>query len=191
MSDPQAAPHTGVRLVHSYLVGAAERRAIRALCDAAFDGDFDEHDFDHCLGGMHALCWAEDTSGHPRLLGHASVIARSVVGDDVPLRCGYVEAVAVHPGYQRRGIGDALMSAIGEVIVGAYDLGALGTSAAGRGLYLRHGWLPWRGELACMSPCGLIPTPDDAGAVMVLPVPGRVLDLGALLACDWRAGDVW
>ena len=34
-------------------------------------------------------------------------------------------------------------------------------------------------------------TPDEQGAVYVLPVEGVPLDLSGALAVDWRDGDVW
>jgi aminoglycoside 2'-N-acetyltransferase I len=41
-----------------------------------------------------------------------------------------------------------------------------------------------------LAPTGPTRTPDDDGAVFVLPV-GIDLDPSAALMCDWRAGDVW
>ena len=41
-----------------------------------------------------------------------------------------------------------------------------------------------------LGPAGTVRTPDDDGAVLVL--PGAVpLDLDGTLTCDWRDGDVW
>ncbi|GAB16674.1 putative acetyltransferase [Gordonia effusa NBRC 100432] len=166
------------------MLGDDDRRAIRALMDLAFPDDFDDDDFDHALGGIHAIVRSAGT-----VVGHASVVQRSVLIDDRPLRCGYVEAVAVHADWGRRGLGGALMASMESVIIGAYDLGALGASEQGRGLYRRRGWRDWAGELGVLTPDGYRPTPEDVGSVMVW--GGDDLDISRRLACDWRAGDVW
>ena len=86
------------------------------------------------------------------------------------------------------------MDAVEQVIRGAYQLGALSASEAGRPLYVSRGWLPWQGASSVLAPTGLTPTPDDDGSLFVLPVDselGAELDTGAALTCDWRLGDVW
>ncbi|OBC10079.1 MULTISPECIES: GNAT family N-acetyltransferase [unclassified Gordonia (in: high G+C Gram-positive bacteria)] len=181
-----AASERRVRLCHTAHLEPGRMPQLMRLLDAAFDGDFDDTDLDHALGGMHALIVDESDE----LIGHAAVVARSVLVDDQPRRCGYVEAVAVSPTHQREGLGGALMAAIEEVIDNAYDLGALGASDAGMRLYESRGWIPWVGTLGVLSPDGWAPTPDDEGAVLVRNIGG--LDSAvARLSCDWRAGDVW
>lgn len=82
------------------------------------------------------------------------------------------------------------MGVLEELVPGAYDLGALSASADGAGLYTARGWQRWRGPTSVLSPTGPVRTPDDDGAVFVL--PGAVgLDLDGSLSCDWRDGDVW
>jgi aminoglycoside 2'-N-acetyltransferase I len=44
-----------VRTVHTSALAAGELRAIRDLLDEAFDGEFGDEDFEHALGGMHAV----------------------------------------------------------------------------------------------------------------------------------------
>ncbi|MFW0791713.1 GNAT family N-acetyltransferase [Gordonia sp. CPCC 205333] len=171
-------------LRHTAMLGDGDRRAIRELMDVAFHGDFDDDDFDHALGGIHAITRAADDA----VVGHASVVQRSMLVGSRSMRCGYVEAVAVHPDWGRRGVGGKLMAAIESVIVGAYDLGALGASEQGRGLYERRGWREWTGELGVLSPDGYRSTPDDVGSVLVW---GLALNREERLACDWRVGDVW
>lgn len=41
-----------------------------------------------------------------------------------------------------------------------------------------------------LTPDGVVPTPDERGAVHVLPV-GVDLDPSAPLVCDWRSGELW
>ena len=120
------------------------------------------------------------------VIGHAAVVARSIVHDGRAYRVGYVEAVATDPDRQRQGIGDRLMSAVERVIDGAYDFGVLGASDAGLRLYRAHGWVPWTGALSAMTPSGLIPTPEDS-----VHVYGRSAPTSGELTCDWRSGALW
>ena len=45
---------TAVRTAHTADINAATRAAARALLYDVFD-DMTEHDWEHCLGGVHAL----------------------------------------------------------------------------------------------------------------------------------------
>ncbi len=76
-----------------------------------------------------------------------------------------------------------------ERLAPAYDLLALSASDAGVPFYEARGWSLWRGPTSVISPEGVVPTPDDDGAVYVL--GGTDIDLDGPLACDWRDGDVW
>lgn len=181
------ASRSGVRLCHTHQLGSDERSAIRGLCDLAFAGDFSDQDFDHALGGLHVLRHAADGA----LVGHAALVQRSMSVGERALRCGYVEAVAVHPDHQRLGIGDAVMRVVNEVVTDTYDFGGLAASEAGRALYLRRGWVPWLGELSVFGPSGPSPTPEDMGAVFTLAGVAGELDRSLALAADWRAGEIW
>lgn len=176
--------HTA-RLVHtSDLDGETAHSARRLLVDA-YQGGFTETDWEHTLGGMHAVI------GHRgMLIAHAAVIQRRLLYRGAALRCGYVEGVAVHQDWRGQGLGHAVMDAAEQVIRGAYRIGALSASGAGERLYRPRGWLRWRGPTSVLAPGGLIRTPDDDGAVFVLPVDLDV-DPGEDLVCDWRDGDVW
>jgi aminoglycoside 2'-N-acetyltransferase I len=72
----------------------------------------------------------------------------------------------------------------------AYEVAALGATAEAVPFYVSRGWLPWRGPLSALSPDGVQRTPDEEGAVLVLPLEVP-LDLETGLMCDWRDGDVW
>lgn len=151
----------------------------------AFDGEFSEDDWEHALGGMHALIWHRGT-----LIAHAAVVQRRLLHRGVALRCGYVEAVAVQQDWRGRGLGAAVMDAVEQVIRGAYSLGALSSSAEASGFYTARGWLPWEGPTGVLAPNGQTRTADEDGSVLVLPNNIGV-DLAADLVCDWRNGDVW
>jgi aminoglycoside 2'-N-acetyltransferase I len=174
-----------LRMAHTADLDPAAREAARALLDEAFHGDVTEADWEHALGGVHALVW-----DGPALIGHGSVIQRRLLHQGRALRAGYVEAVAVRPDRQGEGHGAALMSALERVLRGAYDLGALGSSEEGAGFYAARGWKLGRGPSSALTPTGIRPTPDENGCLYVfeLAVP---LDISGELTCDWRDGDVW
>ena len=175
------------RVVHTADLTAAERAAMRTLLDAAFDGRFDDHDWDHALGGLHVF-----VADGGRIVAHGSVVQRQFLYGDLPVRAGYVEAVAVDSQRRGQGLGWAVMDEIERVIAAAYDLGALSSSEAAVGFYIARGWLPWQGSTAVLGPEGITPTPDEDDSTYVLPVPPlSPLDRTRRLICDWRAGDVW
>ena len=174
-----------IRTAHTSDLDAATLAAARALLDAAFEGDFDEHDWEHSLGGVHALAWADD-----ELVGHAAVVQRRLLTGGRALRAGYVEGVGVRADQRRRGHGAALMAALERVIRGAYDLGALGATDDGARLYTSRGWQRWQGPTFGLTPDGVARTEDGDGAILVLPVAAP-LDLAGALTCDWRDGDLW
>ncbi|MDI6910329.1 MAG: GNAT family N-acetyltransferase [Nocardioides sp.] len=164
-------------------LSAAELAETRALMDVAFSA-FTDHDWSHALGGTHALAIEEG-----RVLAHGSLVPRHLHQGERSLRCGYVEAVAVHPDAQRRGLGSAVMAAL-EDLAPAYDLLALSASARGVPLYRARGWSLWRGPSSVLALDGPVPTPDDDGSIYVLPGASGV-DLDGPIACDWREGDLW
>jgi aminoglycoside 2'-N-acetyltransferase I len=157
---------------------------VRALLDEAFD-DFSDDDWEHALGGVHALAYDDG-----ELVGHASVVQRRLIHHGRALRCGYVEGVAVRADRRRRGHGDALMEALERVLRGAYEIGALGASDMAVPFYEARGWRRWRGAASALTPDGIRPTPEEVESIYVLEL-GVPLDLDGELTCDWRDGDVW
>ncbi len=175
-----------LRVLHTADLDAAAAARVRALLDTAYAGDFADEDWEHCLGGLHALLEADDGT----LTGHAALVQRRLIHHGRALRAGYVEGVAVRPDRRRRGHAGRVMAALERVVAAAYDLGALSASDDAVALYAARGWRCWRGPTSVLAPAGVRPTPDDDGGVYVL--PGAVpLDLDAALTCDWRDGDVW
>ena len=176
---------TRIQTAHTSELSPGVLAQARELLVAAFDGDLGESDWEHSLGGIHALAW-----DGPELAGHAAVVQRRILHGGRAWRAGYVEGVGVRPDRQRRGHGGAMMDALGEVIRRAYDLGALGSTAEAERLYAGRGWRRWQGTASALTPDGIRPTPDDADAIWVLPVTAP-LRLAGELTCDWRDGDVW
>ncbi|MEA2132289.1 MAG: aminoglycoside 2-N-acetyltransferase [Solirubrobacteraceae bacterium] len=175
---------TAVRTAHTADLDAATLTAARALLDEVFD-DMTEHDWEHSLGGVHAVAWEGD-----ELVGHAAVVLRRLLHGGRALRTGYVEGVAVRAGQRRRGHASAMMDALERVVRGAYDLGALGATDEAARFYAGRGWQQWQGPTSALTPAGVVRTAEEDGGVYVLP-GAAVLDLTAELTCDWREGDVW
>jgi aminoglycoside 2'-N-acetyltransferase I len=176
---------TQVQTAHTADLDAATLRAARALLDAVFEGDMSDHDWEHALGGLHALVWQDG-----ELVGHASVVQRRLIHGGRALRAGYVEGVAVSARRRGKGHGAAMMEVLERVIRGAYDLGALGSTDQAAGFYAARGWRPWEGPTSALTPAGIVRTQSDDGAIYVLPV-AVALDVSGPLVCDWRDGDVW
>ena len=125
---------TDVRAAHTADLDAATRDAARALLYAVFD-DMTEHDWEHSLGGVHALAWEDG-----ELVGHAAVVQRRLLHGGRALRTGYVEGVGVRADRRGRGHGAAMMEALERVVRGAYHLGALGATDEAARFYSRRGW---------------------------------------------------
>ena len=180
---------TEIRVAHTGALEPETLAAARALLEEVFTEGLEEHDWEHALGGMHALI-----SQHGALIAHAAVVQRRLLYRDTALRCGYVEGVAVREDWRGKGLAHALMDSAEQVLRGAYQLGALSVSEAGRHMYTSRGWRPWRGPTSVLAPAGVTRTPDDDNGLFVLPVglPNDLeLDTTAEITCDWRGGDVW
>jgi aminoglycoside 2'-N-acetyltransferase I len=175
-----------LQIAHTADLDATALRAARALLDLVFGDEMTDQDWEHALGGMHALVWEADT-----LIGHASVIQRRLIHEDRALRTGYVEGVAVHPDRRGEGHGATVMEPLERIVRRAYDLGALGSTEEAAGFYAHRGWRQWQGETWALTPAGRVRTKDDDGGVYVLEPPGVPLDIQGELTCDWREGDVW
>jgi aminoglycoside 2'-N-acetyltransferase I len=167
----------------------SEIASIRALMVAAFGTDeedaFTDDDWEHAVGGVHFILEVDG-----EIAAHASVVERELHVGGLPLRTGYVEAVATAPARQGTGLGSLLMSEVNAYIRDGFELGALGTGR--HRFYGRQGWRTWTGPSAVRTADGERPTPDDAGYIMVLATQtSPPLDLSAAITCEWRPGDVW
>ncbi|MBP1818595.1 GNAT family N-acetyltransferase [Mycobacterium sp. OAE908] len=186
---PQARGIYTARLVHTSDLDNETREDARRMVSEAFADEFTAADWEHALGGMHALI-----CHHGALIAHAAVVQRRLLYRDIALRCGYVEGVAVREDWRGQGLAHALMDSVEQVLRGAYQLGALSPSEIGRHLYTARGWLPWQGPTSVLAPAGVTRTPDDDNGLFVFPVnlPNNLeLDTTAEITCDWREGDVW
>ncbi len=98
-------------LLHTAQLAPATRRSARLLLDEAFGSDFADADWEHVLGGLHALVHDGD-----RLVAHGAVVQRRLVHGGRALRIGYVEGGAVADGHRRRGHASAVMAALEELV---------------------------------------------------------------------------
>ena len=174
-----------VIIAHTSQLDAVTLKAIRNLAEVAFDGDFDEHDWDHALGGVHAL--VREGSD---VVAHACVVLRLMIHGGRTLRVGYVEAVAVRADRRRAGYGRAVMTALEPFVRDGFDVGALAARSGAARLYTSLGWQPWRGRTFALTPSGVVRTDEEDEAIHVL-VSSETLDLDGDLVCDWREGDLW
>jgi aminoglycoside 2'-N-acetyltransferase I len=164
-----------------------ELAALRRMVFGAFGDRFDEHDWEHTLGGTHVLV-VED--GEP--VAHGAVVRRVLVAGGLEVRTGYVEGVATRGDRRGLGLATAVMRAVGRVIRDGYELGALADGTRIPGFYQRLGWETWRGPTFVAGPEGLVRTAEDDGGILVLRTPATAgLGLTGALVGDWRAGDVW
>lgn len=158
---------------------------IRQLVADAFEGEFSDEDWEHTLGGLHAIVSDGET-----LVAHAAVVPRTIwLGDD-PFWAGYVEGVAAKRGRQREGLGSLVMTEVARVVRSTFDVGVLSTGHWG--FYERCGWERWRGPTFVRHNDEIVRTEDDDDGVMVLRFGrSRDVDLTAPIACERRAGDDW
>jgi aminoglycoside 2'-N-acetyltransferase I len=175
---------TDLIVAHTADLGAATLSGARALLYDVF-ADMTDDDWEHSLGGMHVVA----TNG-AEIVGHASVIQRRLMHQGRAMRAGYVEGVGVRADKRRNGIGGAMMNQLERIVRNAYDLGALGATDEAIPFYEARGWQRWRGPSSALTPFGVKRTPEDDGAIYVLPVT-LPLDLDDVITCDWRGGDVW
>ncbi|HEX7246702.1 MAG TPA: GNAT family N-acetyltransferase [Actinomycetota bacterium] len=177
-----------VRVVETSQLSPDELTSLRTLLDEAWVGEeaFDETDWQHALGGTHFLMEVEGT-----VRSHVSVVERVLEAGGRAMGTGFVEAVATRREDRGNGHASRLIREANTLIDARYELGALGTGLFR--FYGRLGWEPWRGPTGVRTGAGVDRTPDEDGFIMVLRTSRTPsdLDLGALLTCDWRPGDVW
>jgi aminoglycoside 2'-N-acetyltransferase I len=174
-----------LQLVHTADLDIPTAAAAQALLNGAFEGNWTDDDWEHCLGGMHALLWDQG-----ELIAHGSVVQRRLLHAGRALRAGYIEGVGVRADRRGQGHGAAIMNSLERVVRGGYDLGALSASEEALNFYAARGWQLWLGPSSALTPEGIERTEDDDGGIYVLPV-ALPLDLTGEIVCDWRDGDIW
>ena len=165
-----------VRTVHTADLGAAVLEAVRVMVVAAFE-DLTSDDWEHALGGMHALAWEGG-----QLAGHASVVQRRLLTGGRALRTGYVEAVAVPVGRRGRGYGAAVMTAAGQQPT-LHHRGVTGELPAfpGQSVHAAQGVLPVVAGQIIEGSDQHDPDRRQGGRVEVSGMDGAYLDHGLVL----------
>ena len=174
-----------IRLRRTRQLDAATRAAVVELCTAAYQTDFSRLFFYLPTDGLHFLTYRET-----QIVGHAVVTTRWVQPEHLPiLRTAYVDAVAILPGYQRRGLGSALLRELAANL-GEYDLACLETDHAA--FFEQLGWVRWQGPRAGRAADNtLIPTPAEQN-IMILRLPSTPpLDLDRLLTIEAQTARIW
>ena len=173
-----------IKIVSSEALSDPDKRAIISLCNLAYEEDL-EPLFNTFVDATHVLGTFRGS-----LVGHALWVTRWLQpGNEAPLRTAYVEAMATHPDFRRRGFAAQIMTALGEAIR-SFELGALCPDLGIADLYEKLGWEFWRGPLSIRAGQGLLPTPDER--VMILRLPKTpALHLEAPLSAEWREGELW
>ncbi len=163
----------------------AQSAGVLALCSLAYEEDYGPAlrsftEATHVLGRLEG-----------RLVSHALWITRHLQpGERAPLRTAYIEGVATHPDFRRRGIGAAVMREVRRQLdeLETFDLAAL--SPAQPEWYGRLGWERWRGPLFIRTPNGRQATPDEEVMIGRLPRTPD-LNLDEPLSAEWREGELW
>ena len=165
-------------------VTAAQRTEIRALLDAAFEGDFSDDDADHAAGGLRVIVHAGT-----EIIGHAALIARSMTIDGRAQSVGYLEGVAVMPALQGKGIGRDLLAHTSLLTKEHYEIAMLSTGE--HEFYEKFGWQRFRGQSYVTENGVILRTADEDAGLMLLAEQPTWNVTGCQIVCDWRTGDVW
>lgn len=160
--------------------------AIRLMLDEAFEGHFGDDDWEHGLGGTHAMILEAE-----QVLAHASIVARRITVGSLDVRVGYVEGVGVTSSRQREGLGSAVMRALGEVVRDQFELGMLSTGEWE--FYERLGWERWHGETWTVHSDGRRErtAEEDDGIMAFRTKHSTGIDTSSGITCEHRAGDSW
>ena len=141
---------------------------IRDFLNEAYEGDFDDVDFENALGGLRFIGLK---SG--KTIAHASVVERSISLDGTRWFVAYIEAVAVASDFRRQGIGRQLVQQVTDFCFSNYEVAMLSTGE--HGFYEQLGWVRLEVESFVETRDGLVRTEDDDDCLMLL---SKRLELG-------------
>jgi len=169
--------------VNADALSPGTRENITELCTRAYETDFRVL-METFHGATHILGFASE-----RLVTHALWVPRWLQAGDGPLlHTAYVEAVATHPDFRRRGFAGTVMQRVVDEIQD-FELGGLSPFSAE--YYARLGWELWRGHLFIRTKHGLEPSPEDERVMILRLAKTPELDLTAPLSAEWREAELW
>ena len=160
---------------------------IRVLLDAAFEGDFSNGDWQNSCGGWRILGFQGG-----RLVAHAALVGRPMLVDGQLAEVGYVEAIAVDPEHQGRGIGLRLVAAVNQMATAHFELSMLSTDE--HEFYARTGWMRFTGKSFVAKDAFIWDSQrsaDEDDSLMFLTQPGESTAGPLQVVCQPRAGDAW
>ena len=105
------------------------------------------------------------------------------------LETAFVDAVSTLPAHEGLGYGSAVMRRVASDIDGNFAIGCLQTDR--ESFYQRLGWETWRGPLSGRDGDHLVPTPDQAGVMVLRVAATPPLDLDAMLTIERQPHRIW
>ncbi len=169
-------------ILSSHAMTPTQTAAVVDLCSEVFELDYSYY-LNLAPDRIHVLGYDDG-----RLVSHALWLDRPLRVGDGPWRmCAYVEGVATHADYRRRGYGAAVMAAL-QAQIGGYAFGAL--SPAVEPWYVRLGWERWQGPLYIEKDGARESTPEETVLIYRTPLTGEI-DLHAPLTGEWRPFEPW
>lgn len=167
--------------LYSHAMTREQTAAVVDLCSEVFELDYSYY-LNLAPDRIHVLGYDDG-----RLVSHALWLDRPLRVGDGPWRmAAYVEGVATHANYRRRGYGAAVMRAL-QAQIGGYAFGAL--SPAVEPWYVKLGWERWQGPLY-IEKDGAAELTEDIVLIYRTPLTGKI-DLHAPLTGEWRPFEPW
>lgn len=167
-------------------LGHKTRLALRQLWHEAYGDRFSDDDAEHAYGGVHVLAVKNGA-----LIGHASAIPRSIrFGEGDWQTIAYVEAVAVYPEFQGKGIGTEVLRTLHEEMAQIWSVAMLSTGRA-TSFYESLGWRRWEGTSYTVTKDGTVPDGEHGGLMVISLVNDFRVDVHQTVTCEDRPGDAW
>ena len=163
------------------------KEEIISVCNAAFPEPFDKLMDFIPPDGIHVTGY----TSKGQMASHVLITKRNfVIGDNLNLKCAYIDAVATHPDHQGKGFGSQAMNKAMKTASGDFDIGGLSTFI--HRWYGKLGWKEWKGSLFLNKEGEIIPTPEIDGVVMIYEFEKTPpINVHSSLTACWRPGGGW
>jgi predicted N-acetyltransferase YhbS len=178
-------PEYHLTVVPTAELAESAKREIVDLCTRAFEEDFGDL-FELVAFAVSPVHVQARIGGN--LVGHAMWSERTIfLADGTTVAAAYLDAVAIDPAYQNRGLGSVVIKRLMAEVHG-FALGCLSTNRPN--FYARLGWELWTGPKAVSSENWIQPTPEET--VMIHRTANSpAINPGSLLVVESRPGDSW